>query len=498
MRLLIKVILVLFLLLFIEAYVFAQSPQNQTLVFPGLEPDPKALEFFRLGTEDGGYSWIDLAKLSLWASGDTEAPRLEQILSLADAVKNAEGYPTEGKGRAEFILGYMHKNLLRSYALTQSGIDTLLTSGRYNCVSSAVLYMLLCKSSGLEVSGVMTKDHALVTIHLDGEDIDVETTNLYGFDPGNRKEFHDQFGKLTGFVYVPARNYRDRQTITSIELVSLIISNRISEHEARNRFSEAVSLAVNRAAMLSGAELTAREGAGAFFVDPRQDLMNKLFNYGASLLNSGREEDSLRWAAYAALRYPDENRWQEFVLAAVNNRVTKYTRSNNLAEARNFLETKKSVLSSANYAQLDSVLIDTELLSGAKRVRGADDGNSIIAAINEARANGRLAGKRADELYTFTVQKTASILSAAPGRDWLSAIDYIESVIAVFGSNRELEQSLRTYKNNRAADFHNRFGAALNKKHFDEAERILNEALAEFPADSRLLADREILNKNRP
>jgi transglutaminase-like putative cysteine protease len=237
---------VLFFLLGIE--ISAQT-------FPRLETDPKALEYARRAERNGGYSWTDLAEISLWASGVVQAGKssaLEQIRAAAAELKSSPELPAPGRERAEYILTFMHKKFLKSYSLYQTRVDTLLSGGKYNCVSSAALYMILARSAGLDVSGVMTRDHAFAEVHVNGEDIDVETTNPYGFDPGSRREFHDQFGKLTGFAYVPARNYRDRAAISPIELVSLILSNRIAELESRNRFAEAVPLAIDRVALLEG------------------------------------------------------------------------------------------------------------------------------------------------------------------------------------------------------------------------------------------------------
>jgi hypothetical protein len=183
---------------------------------------------------------------------------------------------------------------------------------------------------------------------------------------------------------VPAHNYRDRQTIGQIELVSLILNNRIVELESGGNYADAVPLAIDRMALLKGNVSdtrfeTAEKSHGPIFEHPFKDLMDRLFNYGAYLLNAGREEDGLAWAAAASSIYHNESRWQEFI---------------------------------------------------------------------------------------FAVHKTASVLSAAPARDWCAAAAYIEGVIARFGPNRELEQALKTYRGNIAADFHNRFAAAWNKKTF--------------------------------
>jgi tetratricopeptide (TPR) repeat protein len=466
---------------------------SQGTSFPRLEPDPKALEYYRL-VENGGCSWTSLAQISLWASGDTSASNLEKIIAAAETLKNSPELPATGEDRAEYILGFMHKNIIKSYSLYQTRIDTMLSSGRYNCVSSAVLYMILCGSLGIHTSGVMTKDHALITVHLGELDIDVETTNAYGFDPGNRKEFHDQFGKLTGFAYVPAKNYRDRQSISQVELISLILSNRIADHERQNRFADSVPIAIDRAALLAGKALTlgsTTEIPERIFTDPRKDLMDRLFNFGSTLLKAGKEEEGLRWAAAASPVYPDENRWQEFIMAAVNNQQSKLIRAGKLADARKFIDGQRAVLSEANYNKLDILLIDSELLGRANQIRTAEDGDALIAAVVQARKSGKIPEKRAVEIITFAVQKTAASLSATPAGNWRPAIQYIETALSRFGTNRELEQGLNVYRSNLATDYHNRFAAEWNKKNFDKAERILNEGLEEFPDNRQLLADKQ-------
>jgi tetratricopeptide (TPR) repeat protein len=493
-----RVALVLFLFFLLRTAVSAQSRTT----FPRLEPDPKALEYHRLSGRNQGYSWTELAEISLWASGDYSVSNLEKIRAAVDTLNNSPTLPEAEKERAEFILGFMHKNLLKSYSLNQTRIGTMLSNGRFNCVSSAVLYMIFCRSAGIYASGVMTKDHAFMTLHIGESDIDVETTNPYGFDPGNRKEFSDQFGRVTGFAYVPARNYRDRQTIGQIELISLILNNRIAELESRGNYAEAVPVAIDRAALLLGNVSTVRpdtaeKSYGPIFENPFKDLMDRLFNYSANLLKAGREEDCLAWAVAASSVYPDENRWQEFIIAAVNNRIMRYIKAGKTSDARNFLESQEALINQANYAKLETIVVDAELLDSANKIRTAADGDTVLLAIDQARSNGKINEKRAAEMLIFAVQKTTSVLSAAPAKDWRAAVAYIEGVIARFGANRELEQALKTYRGNIATDFHNRFAAAWNKKNFEEAERILNEGLAEFPDDRQLLSDRAAITKNR-
>jgi hypothetical protein len=302
------------------------------------------------------------------------------------------------------------------------------------------------------VQGVITRDHAFATVYQGDASWDVETTNPYGFDPGNRREFHDQFGKATGFAYVPARNYRDRTSVKPLELVSLILSNRIAELESRSRYAEAVPLALNRAALLAD-----RPTVAGFFTDPRQDLRDRLLNYGASLLKAGKEEEGLAWAAYAETAFlraggQTDSRWQEYVNALVNNRVAKLNRARHFEEAHRFLTENQTLLDPAAYRSLEIQVTDGELVTLVSGIKQADDAVAALARLDRAEAAGLLPAPRAREL-----------------RDHVSRW--------------------------RVVDYHNRFAAAFNKRDFPLARRILDEALVEFPANRQLDTDRSTLDR---
>jgi hypothetical protein len=504
----------------------AALPAQNQAVFPSLEPDSRAEAYARRGA--GGYSWEDLAEISLWASiteGGPSAPAVhtgtgsagsadgEALMArLRDAVRELRNSPELPQGlreRGEYILGWMHRKFLKTYSLQQTRLDALLTGGRYNCVSSAVLYLVLGTASGLEIRGVMTKDHAFAAVRAGDEWIDVETTNPYGFDPGNRKEFQDQFGRVTGFAYVPSGNYRDRAVIGAVELISLIFSNRIAELERRGRFAEAVPLAISRGGLLlGGGEKRPAPGGGTlsggaaevgetppFFEDPRRDVLNRIFNFGASLLQGGKEDEALRWAALAAPRYPDGERWQEYILAAANNRMIRQIRGGRFAEARDRLNLLAPDLNAANFTRLDMALTNAELTDGAAKIKTTGDAEAVIAAIDRAEGRRLLPAGRAGELRLFAVEKGAALLSA--GRDWAGAAAWLEKAMERYGPGPRLEQNLRNARSNLAADYHNRFAEAWNRRDRETALRILEEGLALFPGHQQLLADRAVVEGQR-
>jgi tetratricopeptide (TPR) repeat protein len=481
-----------FFALVFSGLVFMPGLSAQTAPFPALDPDPRALEF----AGRGEYSWQDIGEIALWASAvgtaqaATAASQTGLISNTAAELLAMSDLPADPKARGEFVLTFVHQRFLKGYVENQTRLDEVFRTGRYNCVSSAVLYAVFAAAAGLDVQGVMTRDHAFVTVNTGAERIDVETTNPIGFDPGNRREFHDGFGKLTGFAYVPAKNYRDRTSISQLELASLILTNRIAELESHNRYSEAVPLAINRAALLKDR----RESVTSdFFTDPQRDMMDRLLNYGSSLMKSGQEARAIEWAALAGGRYPDEGRWQEFTYAALNNLLVKLIRGKRIADARTTLEANAAILGQANFDRLDAVVLDAELVQRSTGVRTAEEAESILLAIDNARSRGVLNENRARELRDFIIIKEGERLSSAGGAR--AAIGYTEAAIARYGRDTQLENALRVYRTNRQVELHNAVADLYNRGDYDGARQFVQDALEELPGNRSLTQDLNLVEK---
>ncbi|MDR0585699.1 MAG: S49 family peptidase [Treponema sp.] len=478
--------LMFFSTLFLCGILFAQN-------FPSLEPSPEVYAYAeKLSRTASASYWRDLAETALWASsvntGNQTGAYLEMITGVVNVLASDPNLPSDTKARGEYLLFYMHKNFLKSYSERQTRLDELLRSGRYNCVSSAVFYMILSLSLGLDADGVMTKDHAFATINTGRELIDVETTNMYGFDPGNRKEFQDSFGKATGFAYVPAKNYRDRTAINPPELVSLILSNRIAELELRNDFYNAVPLSINREALLSKNNRTEHN---SFFEDPHKDMMTRLFNYGAWLIKTGKDDDALAWAEYAGKVFPDEKTWQDFIYAAANNRAVRLIRARKIAEARAGLEAVKERLSADNYKTLDGMVLEAEL---AEQVNGIKNSGDVEAALSRIGSEWeRIPEKSREELRSTAVLKEVERLGKT--KDWLGAIAWIEAAVGQYGSNRLFENALRTLRQNRAGEIHNGFAALYNKRDYNGAKAFVEKALEEYPGNRQLEEDLKLVEQ---
>ena len=204
----------------------AQAPDPP--VFAQLSPDPLAAN---LAVTAEPLPLADLEQAGIVFSGATESEQpavAQRLQSLVDGFRRQTTGVTDARTLGEQALVFLHANVLTRYAPLAARVDAALATGEYNCVSSAVLYLILARSVGLPVRAARTSDHVLCVVEADGRRVDVETTNRYGFDPGTRKEFTDTFGAVTGFTYVPPTNYRARQDIGEKELLSLILHDRVS------------------------------------------------------------------------------------------------------------------------------------------------------------------------------------------------------------------------------------------------------------------------------
>jgi hypothetical protein len=481
------------LLLFIAPALEAQN-------FPSLDASSRAYGFAQR-MAGNAINWRDLAEAALWASSvnggtgaeEKAAAYLERI-NLAAAELAAAGLPQDQKERGEYVLTFLHKRFLKSYSELQTRVDEIFVSGKYNCVSSAVLYTVLGLSAGLDVGGVQTKDHAFATVNTGTELIDVETTNPYGFDPGNRKEFQDAFGKTTGYAYVPVKNYRDRAAINGAELVSLILHNRIAVLERGNRYAEAVPLAINRAVFLTGN--TQPGDRGELFEDPKKDMMDSLVNLGAYLLKSGKDDDVIAWVEYAGSRFPDPQRWTELLNSAANNKLVKLIRAKKTADARAALTALKPKLAGEDYKKLDTMILEVEagdIVNAIKNPGEADTALAFLARVWEQLPSEGPSGGRREEMRTVAILAEASRLGKA--RDWAGGMRWLSGAIEQYGANAKLETTLRDMRKNRVSELHNEFATLYNKRDYAGAKTFVQKSLEEFPNEKQLLDDLDLAEK---
>lgn len=109
--------------------------------------------------------------------------------------------PYSREDAARYLFTAMHRRFLKKYDLSATTLSSILETGRYNCLSSTLLYHTLCEAFGIKVRGAVLPTHIFTVLYTGTREIDVENTSPNGFDIGTNKAVQEQFRRLTGFEY---------------------------------------------------------------------------------------------------------------------------------------------------------------------------------------------------------------------------------------------------------------------------------------------------------
>ncbi len=388
-----------------------------------------------LGLEDNRATET-LLEAALYFSGTTAertASTRELMLGAMERARALRESEPDEYSRGEAIVALMHGGFLKRYGEYDTTLDAAMLEGRYNCVSSAVLFMLLAREAGLDTRGEATKDHAFCTVYLsDGKIVDVETTNPHGWDPGSKKAFQDSFGKTTGFSYVPPANYAARSELQEGELVILIAHNRSTILERQAKWSMALTLTVDVYAF---------------------------------------------WPSAKTL---------ELLVDRINNYVADLARREAWVEALQIVEKAESLHGS--HPKLEKLLATAGMAILGGILREGDSDRSL-AAIREAEGKGWLGATDRNEMLTLVFTKKAEIARKSGG--WLAAWQMLAESASVYPGIAALGKVAELSRVNWTYEVHNKFAGLYNAKKFAAALAVLDDALSILPAEKLFLEDRK-------
>jgi hypothetical protein len=485
--------------------------------------------FAELGALAEPLGLASLERAALLASGVTpdRAPAYEsRIASLLEGLRSEAGGIADPAAKGEAILTFLHKTVFRSYGENATTLDGILDTGMFNCVSSAVLYTLAARELGLETQGVRTSDHAFCALVVGNRRIDVETTNPYGFDPGNKKEFKDSFGRATGFAYVAPGGYGDRRAIGDRALVGLILSNRASLLERRGRFAEATRLGAdydelcrdadsyaflidrinNLVADLesrrdfAGASAAAKAAAEAFPQEPRIASLAETasYNRAAALAQSGdwagafdmatALEKDLAPDSPTGAASAEEKLLSELAANALANLAQSYARSGDFAGGRGAVAERAGPAGPEAAKAAYSVIGDAELVRAANSLPFA----KAVAAADRILASGEVALTRYAQALAAIYGNEAGRLGT--GGDWLGGAALAEAGVAKLAAAKApgdggLALIARNLRRNFVAEAHNRFARLYNSGDYAGAAAAIEKALAAMPGEASLERD---------
>lgn len=411
------------------------------------------------------------AKFALVASGaeDSEIDAwLSRLRTLSADLKKETGIDGDDRAKAEAVISFLYRNVLTQYSQYQTRVDLALSSGSYNCVSSAILYAYFAKSVGLEVSGVETPEHAFCTIASGGKVFDVETTNPYGVDPGARKALPNSGDAQKRYAVVPKNYYYDRKSIDDRRFIALIYSNRISTLERQGNFEGSVGLSVD-----------ARELQGP--LAPQKDLAVHFLNYAISLAGSGRSEDALSFISTVSERWGDCDGYRNFAATAIGNMVNERLTSKDFAGANSLLSNYSSMLDSATLAEYTRVIALQDLQHSAKSLGFGEARAEILSRRND------VAPSDFEKILSYAYAREADRICG--NSNWLAAASFLDSGLKDLPGNRDLAQQRSVYRQNYAIEVHNAAVAEYRNGNVPGARKLLESGRAAIPESTMLEND---------
>lgn len=420
-----------------------------------------------------------LARLFLYSSGLSASQVSDTMDNLNKLLIESEQVITSSMNideKAEALLLFLHNNVFTRYILTQTSLDIVLKNGTYNCVSSAVLYMVLTRYHGIFVEGVHVKDHAFCFIPGSAAGgTDVETTNEWGYNPGIRKEFQSSFTSRTGYAYVSPGNYKARLRQGDRDMAGLILQNRIVELQKKNRHMEALTLAADRLA-LSQTPMSLQDYYNSVQNAAAQKNIRKEYIRGIELINAASVNDEF---------FPDFLNATRSQIAY--NACAEAVNKSDLEAAQEILASQGAILLEADKSAMKVLILRREL---EIRSRG-DFSTELLVEIAEAEAAGILSSSRAASLAAYHFSIKSEVLSRE-GKH-IEAYLFMLEAAPWIQKDREYKRLIRIIKNNTAIEYHNKIVKLINEGKQNEAKSLLEEGLDLLPGNSLLLQDKSKL-----
>lgn len=382
---------------------------------------------------------------------------------------------------AKNALLFLYENLFTKYSELQTLVNVSFDNGTYNCVSSDVIYVYFAKKLNLNVVSVETPEHAFCTIYYSStgltnrasaslsnsasagnqiKKVDVETTNPYGYNPGQRQNL----AQKNTWVVTPQRKYRNRHEISDARLISLIYNNRISALQRQRKNLEASHLAFDALYVQNNS----KEAQNLFF--------HCIENHIADLENLRQRDEAIKFMRQAIFQFGRENLLNKNISAVVNNKIGELLKSKQIQESYEFLNENKDLISEKEFLDLNE-FITLNYLNDLSETENFD-----FARENLEKNKQNLSARNYSNLFVQLYSKEADRISK---ENLLEAVDFLENAMAE-NKNSNLQNQRNVYLHNFEVSVHNRAVNFINAGNYDEAKKIIEDALGQIE-NSRIL-----------
>ena len=126
---------------------------------------------------------------------------------------------------------------LSNYVWAQSALSPIFETGRFNCISSAILFGVLARAFDFQVDGVVMQTHAFIQLTLPGgasgeaRVVEVETTSRTGYGWVHDAQFYKTAAKgWAGQRGLPPPTFEQYQARKIVPLHVLVAGNMVNQH----------------------------------------------------------------------------------------------------------------------------------------------------------------------------------------------------------------------------------------------------------------------------
>ena len=455
----------------------------QNLSFPSLEPlfieEKTSAELSPLEIIQDGLRFSECAENSEeWNSCVQKFLSLEH--KILAAVKNLSASEA-----AEKILFALYEDLLVQYCDQQTKINVAFTNGTYNCVSSSVIYYALAKSAGIDVAGVKTPTHAFCSLRADGKRIDVETTNPYGFNPGQTRVL-EKTENSERYAVIPKKNYANRFDVSAKTLVSLVGANMVSFYVSQRNYEKSVPMAAAVMAFRTGEK--ERE-----ILDAREVFDVPALNFSVELERSGDFRSSILWLEKITSRYGADSKTQNALNAAFHNAAVDFLDKKDFDSAWEIYETHKNSVSEKVSLETQKMIFLSEVQENLDSFSNSDALDYVRSQYSSALATEKSVKSALDKWQEYYWLSLVNEKSAQ--KNYLEAAALADEGLKAMPGNSNISRAKNIALRNHDVEFHNSAAAYVNSRQYEKAMEILEKGLSENPASRMLQNDKIRLEK---
>ncbi len=417
-------------------------------------------------SQDNEFDSYTLVESSLIAEGLTDSNYINQVTQkLNDIITGIQSTPNfislSEKEKAKITLEYLHDNLFRTYIETETSALEVLRSGRFNCVSSSIIYNYVVDILGIESKGFIVPSHAFSVVYVDGVNIEVQTTSPNGFNPSS--ELKEEFERLTGYDYVSIneQNGENKVMVDNPKLISVQYSNLAAFTAQRTRrYNDALSYAIKALMIYPD------------FKDAKTNMISILLKWFQYMTDNQRKyEDAIKLNKKSIQVFPENEDLKKnlvYIYSKYSKALTISRNGEDYRKAIELLEEGKSYFTEEKYRHEFDELIKVNYINYAGSLNNKAMYDQAIEIINEG-IEKYPEESRMKDLKVNIYTNQALYLSSNGD---MEAIDVINNAINEFTSESRKEMLSSKVIN----VYENLWSDKITKNEYDEAFNIIQYA----------------------